>query len=71
MIRQPVVSSNIRSIGFDLESKVLEIEFHSRAIYHYFGVPESLYNALMSAPSPESFFHQNIRSRFRYSRIIE
>ena len=38
MIRQPVSSSNIRSIGYDSESNTLEIEFHSGGVYQYFGV---------------------------------
>lgn len=38
MIRQPVSSSNIRSIGYDSKSNTLEIEFHSGGVYQYFGV---------------------------------
>ena len=36
MIRQPVSSSNIRSIGYDSMSSTLEIEFHSGGVYQYF-----------------------------------
>ena len=40
MNRKPVRSSNISSIGYDSESKTLEIEFHSGGVYQYFNVPE-------------------------------
>lgn len=69
MIRQPVSSSNIRSIGYDSKSQTLEIEFHSGSVYRYFDVPESVYNALMSASSHGSFFHRHIRDRFRWTKI--
>ena len=69
MIRQPVSSSNIRSIGYDSISQTLEIEFHSGSIYQYFDVPESIYNALMSASSHGSFFHRHIKGRFRWTKI--
>jgi len=69
MIRQPVSSSNIRSIGYDSKSQTLEIEFHSGSIYQYFDVPESIYNALMSASSHGSFFHRHIKGRFRWTKI--
>lgn len=69
MIRQPVSSSNIRSIGYDSKSQTLEIEFHSGNVYRYFDVPESIYNALMSASSHGSFFHRHIKDRFRWTKI--
>ena len=64
MIRQPVSSSNIRSIGYDSESNTLEVEFLSGRVYQYFDVPESIYNELMHASSHGSFFHRYIRDRY-------
>jgi len=69
MNRQHVSSSNIHSIGYDLNSQTLEIEFHSGGIYQYFNVPESTYNALMSASSHGSFFSRQIKGRYRYRQI--
>ena len=70
MIRQPVSSSNIRSIGYDSESNTLEIEFHSGGVYQYFGVPESIYNELMHAPSHGSYFHRHIRDQYRWTKMV-
>ncbi len=47
MDRKPVRSSNIRSVGYEVETQVLELEFHSGGIYRYPGVPEVIYRGLM------------------------
>lgn len=69
MNRQHVSSSNIRSIGYDSKFQTLEIEFHSGGIYQYFNVPESVYNALMSAQSHGSYFHRHIKDEYQWTKI--
>ncbi len=66
MIRQPVESSSLRTVGYDKEAKVLEIEFAKGRVYRYFDVPESVYLGLISADSKGTYFQKNIRGRFRY-----
>ena len=51
----PVVSSNLASVGF--ENGILYITFHSGGTYWYRGVPKSVYDALMSAPSHGKYFY--------------
>jgi hypothetical protein len=71
MKRTLVSSSNLASIGYDADRRVLEIEFLNRSVYQYFGVPESLYRGLMKASSHGSFFDSYIkRGGFSYQRII-
>jgi ATP-dependent DNA helicase RecG len=62
--RIPVASSNIASVGYDAEKKLLEIEFHHGAIYQYFDVPEKVYEELMSSPSQGAYFKNEIKSKF-------
>lgn len=69
MKRQPVISSDIHSIGYEPGSHILEIEFRSGGVYEYFDVPQSVYDSLMSASSHGSFFHRNIRDKYRYTKI--
>jgi hypothetical protein len=69
MNRTPVSSSNLRSIGYDSTSKVLEIEFHSGGIYQYSNVPESVYRGLMAASSHGQYFHQHIKDVYSYRRV--
>ena len=69
MIRKVVVSSNIHSVGYEDETKTLEIEFHSGRVYQYYSVPRVIYEALMNASSHGKYFHAFIRDVFSYQRI--
>lgn len=69
MDRQSVSSSNLKSVGYDESSKILEIEFHSGGVYQYYSVPSSVYQGLMSAPSHGKYFHAHIKDVYLYKRI--
>jgi hypothetical protein len=70
MPRRPVRSSNIASVGYDAENSVLEVEFvNSGAVYQYFGVPQSVYEALMGARSHGGYFAANIKDTYRYRQV--
>jgi hypothetical protein len=69
MIRQPVSSSDLRSVGYDPATRTLEIEFNSGAVYRYDGVPPALHAGLMAASSHGSYFHQNIKGRYGDRRV--
>lgn len=66
MQRTPVVSSHIKSIGYDPTRFLLEIEFlgDGHPVYQYFGVPQHAYNGLMNAPSIGAYFARQILNRF-------
>ena len=59
--RQPVVSSDIASIGYDAATETLEIEFKATGIYRYFSVPTTVAEEFQRTPSPGKFFLQNIK----------
>ena len=63
--REAVESSVVASVGYDAQSRLLEIEFHSGAIYRYLDVPEQIYRSLLAAESKGQFFGANIRNKFR------
>jgi len=67
--RIEVVSSNLKSVGYDPVSAVLEIEFHGGSIYHYSHVPEEIYNGLMSADSHGEYFSAYIKHVYQYEKI--
>lgn len=69
MYRQNVVSSDIKSVGYDSETRVLEIEFNTGNIYNYYDVPPNVYIELLEASSKGSYFHENIINIYRYSKI--
>ena len=69
MDKQPVRSSNIRSVGYEVEAQMLELEFHGGRVYQYSGVSEVIYRGLMEANSKGSYFHQNIKDRYPFIRV--
>jgi hypothetical protein len=69
MIRQPVSSSNLRSVGYDPETQTMGIEFKSGGVYRYDGVPPALHAGLMGASSHGSYFHENIKGQYGDRRV--
>ena len=69
MERQSVSSSNLRSVGYDENNQVREIEFQTGSIYEYFGVPQVVYTGLMNAPSKGTYHNENIRTSYRFRKI--
>lgn len=69
MERQPVSSSNIRSIGYEAGTGTLEVEFNSGGVYQYFNVPEATYSALMRASSKGAYVNDNIKDRYRCRKV--
>jgi len=69
MDRISVNSSQIRSIGYDKQSLVLEVEFVSGNIYQYFNVQDFLYQQFLHASSYGEFLNDNIRYNYRYKKI--
>ena len=69
MERLTVDSSNLESIGYDVESQILEVEFKHRSVYQYFGVPKDVYLKLMNADSHGVFFSANIRNVYKCEKV--
>ena len=69
MDRQPVDSSLIRSVGYDLPSSVLEVEFVSGHVYEYFDVPLSVYSELMAAESLGAYFNDHVKDMYGYRQL--
>ena len=69
MVRKSVISSNLKSVGYDSFQMVLEIEFLEGSVYQYYGAPQSVYASLMSASSHGMYFHADIRNNYRYSQV--
>lgn len=65
----PVSSSDLASVSYDAASSTLYVRFHKGGTYSYSNVPESVYHALMNAPSKGQYFRANIRKSYAYRRI--
>jgi hypothetical protein len=68
MIRKPVLSSNIRSIGYEPAAKRLEVEFHDGSVYSYHDVEAHEHEALTKASSIGSHFHAHIKHKHTHSK---
>ena len=69
MTRQPVESSNLKSIGYDEFLLVLEIEFKSGAVYRYYGVPSEVHDELINAESVGKYFNANVKSKYNFLKV--
>ena len=69
MKRQSVESSNLRSVGYDEFLLVLEIEFKSGAVYHYYGVPSEVHDELINAESVGKYFNANVKSKYNFLKV--
>jgi hypothetical protein len=65
-----VESATVVTVGYDEAQELMQLEFSSGAIYHYFGVPATVYEALLGAPSKGRYFNGTIRGRYPYRQIL-
>jgi hypothetical protein len=50
-----VESTTLATVAYDDARELLQLEFRSRAIYQYSGVPRTVHAALLCAPSKGSY----------------
>lgn len=64
-------STRIRSMGYDVDARELELEFYSPkdSIYVYRQVPLAVYVAFQNAESKGKFFDSNIKGVYEFERI--
>ena len=60
-------TSNVEKIRWDKNN--LFIHFNNGNVYQYFDVPEKVSVEMGNAESPGSFLYQEIKGKYRYSRI--
>jgi len=61
-------SSTIVRVGHDDESQLLIVEFKTTGVYHYYDVPQHVFEAMRSASSRGQFLAQEVKNRYRYAR---
>lgn len=69
MKRTPVNSSTIAAIGYSKPRQILEVEFISGEVYQYLGVPESIYNGIMSASSRGHYLHYQVKGIYKFRKV--
>lgn len=69
MIRRGVKSSTVKSIGYDLTKRRLEVEFNDGGLYHYDGVSPQEHLDLVRAKSIGSHLHQHVKSKYDGKKV--
>ena len=68
---QLVKSSNVKAVGYEVETKTLQVEFKSVGIYQYAGVQPEMYADLLKAESIGRFVSQVVRAGRRGLKVEE
>jgi hypothetical protein len=63
-----VESSMIHAVGYDPETRTLEVVFNSGRLYCYENVPPEEYEGLMAAESKGGYMRANIIDMYPYRR---
>lgn len=69
MRRSAVDSTSIASLGYDPARRLLEVEFHSGAVYLYRDVPPRVCAEVMCAESLGRAFNELVRDRYAFLRV--
>lgn len=70
MKRRNVNSSKIHTVAYDMENKLLEIEFQQQhEVYRYQRVPLTIFHLLMAAKSKGRFFDEKIKNQYPFNKV--
>lgn len=70
MKREPVISDTIKSVGYNEDKQLLEVEIlDTGRIYQYKNVPLEEYLDLMDAPSLVHYYNREIRDKYEYREL--
>lgn len=56
-----VRSSNIEAVGYEEDSRTLGVRFQGGGEYYYSGVPQNVYDGLVSASSVGRYFDRYVK----------
>jgi len=66
-----VNSSVLAAAGYDPDRRVLEARFCSGRIYHYFEVPENVFQKLLRAKSVGQYFNRSVKPHYRAELVYD
>jgi|WetSurMetagenome_2_1015567.scaffolds.fasta_scaffold577308_1 hypothetical protein len=64
-----VSSSNIDSVGYDLQNHDVYVKFLNGSVYKYIGVEQHEYESLLHAASVGSYLNRYFKNVYSYERI--
>lgn len=70
MVRIPVESTDVVSIGYEEDTRTMEVQFQTGAVYVYYEVPQDFFEQFLTAPSKGKFVNYVLkRSSYAYDRV--
>ena len=69
MEREEVSSTNLAAVGYDSNAQILEVEFISGHVYHYYDVPQNVHDELMSASSVGTYLNHYIKGTYNFAQV--
>lgn len=67
--RNPVTSSQIKSVGHCSATNTLSVEFKSGGVYHYHDVPADKHAEMLRSDSIGNFLHKNIKGQHQFTKV--
>jgi len=64
-----VKSTNISAVGYDTQPRTLRVLFLEGSMYDFTEVPASLHNQLMTTDSKGSFFQEQIKGQYSFTKV--
>lgn len=71
MEMNPVTSSNLSAIGYDVEKKTMRVEFKNGSAYDYFDVPEHAYHEFKASDSVGKHFASRVRGAYQWVKVTQ
>jgi hypothetical protein len=65
--RVPVKSTAIKSVGYDPEALILQVEFGPGRVYDYHNVPAKVHAGLMAAQSKGRWIRENLYGKYKFT----
>lgn len=70
MDRKEIKSGLIKSLGYDEDDHILEIEFNSGHIWQYTGISISTYNDMIESESIGKYFLNKIKGKYLDVKVL-
>ncbi|WP_245783208.1 KTSC domain-containing protein [Amycolatopsis sacchari] len=70
IVRWPVSSSVIKTVGYDPARRILDVEFHNEHVYRYDDVDNATFAEFMAAESKGRYFNEHIQHGYEYERLL-
>lgn len=70
MEMKPISSGKLRAIGYDMRSRLLQVQLDDGTTLQYSGVGAEAWRQLSTASSPWSYYRDNIEEEFSARRVF-